>query len=207
MTPRIDLANYEQMYLTFDSAHDKTHMESVRNFALELANIHCPAKAELVWVAATLHDVGMSVDRKKHEIHGYELVGNDQTIKAAYTQKEVEEILEAIREHRASSGKPKGMVAKIVSDADKAADDTHSAFQRSYDWGMKHFPQINHQGQLLRSALQLFIKFGANGTGSKLFFDESKKRHDATYTPIFLALATDDLKAMDGFLSPVANRL
>ena len=188
------------MYETFDNGHDKKHLEEVRNFAVELGNKYCPDKLELIFVAATLHDVGLSVQREGHELHSYNIVKEDKNFKEAYSKEEQEEILEALKEHRASTGNPEGIVAKIVSDSDKVSNGTNRAFQRAYEWGKKHYPEVNHEGQLLRAAQHLFIKFGPNGTGTRLYFDESKQKQDETYKPIFEALSQDNLSKMEDFL-------
>lgn len=200
MKTRIDLTPYENMYEAFDKGHDSRHLKEVRSFAIELGKKCAPDKLELIYVAATMHDVGLSVERENHELHGYELVEKSSDFRDSYSQNERNEILEAIKEHRASSGNPQGIVAKIVSDADKVSDGTKRAFQRAYDWGVKHFPQVNHYGQLLRAAQHLYIKFGPNGTGRRLYFNESELRHSDTYKPIFEALDNDDIQALEKLL-------
>lgn len=200
MTTKLDLTPYESLYDSFDKGHDRRHLEEVRQFAIELGKKYAPNKLELIYIAATLHDVGLSVERDNHEQHGFELMANDEALRKAYSQEERSEILEAIKEHRASSGTPQGMVAKIVSDADKVSDGTNRAFQRAYDWGVKHFPQVNHYGQLLRAAQHLYIKFGPHGPGRRLYFNESMLRQDATYKPIFEALNNDDIQTLEKFL-------
>jgi HD superfamily phosphodiesterase len=198
----MDLTKYEKMYDTFDGGHDKRHLEEVRNFSIELGKLYCSDKLEQIYVAATLHDVGLSIERENHEHHSLNIIKDDQNFKKAYTIEEQEEILEAIKEHRASSGSPKGIVARIVSDADKiAAGGTNRAFSRAYEWGVKRFPEINHPGQLLRAAQHLYIKFGPNGTGTRLYFEESKVRLDTVFKPIFETLAQEDLKKMESFLT------
>jgi len=200
MKARIELDKYKETYDTFDSGHGWGHIETVRNFALELAKKYCPEKQELVWVAATLHDIGISVSREEHEIHGANIVSQNEDILSVYTKEEVREIVHAIKEHRASTGNPQTIVAKIVSDADKASDDTRSSFQRAYYWGEKNIPEINHEGLLIRAAYHLHEKFGENGTGRRLYFKESEERMADTYKPIFEALEVYDLKKLESFL-------
>lgn len=200
MKTKTDLSKYEKMYDSFDKGHDRKHLEEVRDFALVLGQKYAPDKLELIYVSATLHDIGLSVERDTHELHGYELVQNNEELKKVYSVQEVAEILEAVKEHRASNGRPNGVIAKIVSDADKVAAGTNRVFRRAYEWGSRHFPQVNHHGQLLRAAQHLYIKFGPNGTGTRLYFEESKKRLDDTFKPIFDAVEKNDLKSMESFL-------
>ncbi len=200
MKTRIDLSKYESLYDTFDGGHDRKHLEEVRNFAVELAKKYCPDKIEVVYVAATLHDIGISISREDHEMHGYELVLQEGNLKKAYSKDEYEEILEAVKEHRASTGKPNSVVAKIVSDADKISDNTCRAITRAYLWGKKNLPTVNHDGQLLRAAHHLKEKFGPNGTGTRLYFEESNAKLQGIYKPIFDALAEYRIDKLNSLL-------
>lgn len=201
MKTRIDLSPYEKMYESFDKGHDSKHLIEVRDFAIKLGKKYCPDKLEIIYIAATLHDIGLSMGREGHELNGYKIIKKDKAIKSAYSKEEFKEILDAIKEHRASSGNPQTLVGKIVSDADKISGSTNRAFQRAYEWGKKHFPTINHDGQLLRAAQHLYIKFGPNGTGSRVYFKESRERQERTYKPIFEALEKDDLNKLNTFLA------
>lgn len=200
MKPRIELTKYESLYDDFDKGHDRTHLEEVRAYALELARKYCKDKLELVYVAATLHDIGLSVSREDHEKHGYEMILKDSALKEAYNEEEYDEILEAVREHRASSGDPRSTVAKIISDADKVSNSTGRTMVRAYEWGMKNLPSLNHDGQLIRAAYHLKEKFGPNGTGTRLYFEESRRKLDVTYKPIIKALDVYDLDELNSIL-------
>lgn len=200
MVTKFDLTKYEKLYQDFDSGHDIRHCEEVRNFAVELGKKYAPDKLELIYVAATLHDIGLSVTREDHEQHGFEILKKDPDLQKVYTKEEFDQILEAVREHRASSGNPQGIVAKIVSDADKVSDGTNRAFQRAYNWGVANMPELSHQEQLLRAAQHLRLKFGPDGTGTRVYFEESHKKQDETYKPIFAALEKSDLAKMESFL-------
>ena len=206
MKPRIDLTKYESLYDTFDGGHDRRHLKEVRNFALELAKKYCPDKMEIVYVAATLHDIGISVSREDHELHGYEIILKDNEIKEKYSKEECKEILEAVKEHRASTGKPISTVAKIVSDADKISDSTGRAIARAYEWGLKNIPSLNHEGQLLRVAYHLKEKFGSNGTGTRLYFEESRNKLNKIYQPIFEALSSYNLEKLNQILEEGRNK-
>lgn len=200
MKTRVDLKQYEVMYENFDGGHDMKHLKEVRDFAMKLGKLYAPEKLELIWVAATLHDIGLSVERENHEIHGAEIFENDENFRNTYSKEEFEEIVEAIREHRASSGNPVGVVSKIVSDSDKVSSGTNRSFQRAYEWGRKHMSELDHNSQMLRAATHLQEKFGLGGTGTRLYFEESKSKQDKTYAPIFEALKDNDLVKMEEFL-------
>lgn len=203
MKTKISLKKYEDLYDAFDGGHDRKHLEEVRSFAIKLAKNYAPNQLEIVYVAATLHDVGISISRGNHELHGYKMISRDNEIKNAYSKEEFAEILEAIKEHRASSGNPKSVVAKIISDADKCSFDGARGMERAYKWGCENLPTLNHDGQLLRAAYHLRLKFGDNGIGTRLYFEESKQQQSKAYIPVFKALETYDLKALNELLESV----
>lgn len=200
MKTTIDLKRYEVLYDSFDPGHNRKHLNEVRGFAVQLAKNYCSEKIEVVYVAATLHDIGLCVAREGHEIFGYEMIRKDKEIKEAYSDTEFNEILEAIKEHRASTGKPKSLVAKIVSDADKVSDGTKRAFKRAYDYGVVNYPNLNHIEQMQRAAGHLYEKFSPGGKGTRVYFEESSNKLENTYKLIFKAHLDNDLKLMESFL-------
>lgn len=197
MNTKYPLAKYEEMYKTFDAGHNEVHMESVRNFAVELAKKHCPEKVEIAYVAATLHDIGLSVAREGHETEGYNIILKDELLKETYGEEDYQDILEAVKEHRASSGNPQGVLAKIVSDADKVSDTAESALKRAYKYGVQNYPELNHEQQLERSGSHLTEKFGPNGTGTRVYFEESRLRLKETYDPIINAYQKRDFQKLE----------
>jgi uncharacterized protein len=176
MKTKTDLTKYESMYDTFDKGHDRGHMEGVRDFAVKLAKKYIPNKLEVVYVAATLHDVGLSFGRRTdHEKNGYTMIKNDKNIKNSYSKEDFELILDAIREHRASTGKPKSIVAKIVSDSDRAYSSINIHLKRSYAYNSEKHPELSHNEVLDKVIEYMVGKFDENGTGTRLYFEESNK--------------------------------
>lgn len=200
MQTKYNLTKYEEMYKTFDKGHNQTHMNLVRNFAVKLAKIYTPDKIEIAYVSATLHDIGLSIARGEHEQHGYKLIKKDKEIEKTYGEQDFKLILEGIKEHRASSGEPQSIVAKIVSDSDKVSDTTENAFTRAYEYGLVIEPDFTHEQQLLRSAKHLTEKFTKNGTGTRVYFKESKIRLAETYEPIAKAYEKKDIQTLESFL-------
>jgi len=139
MKTRINLKKYENLYDSFDSGHNKIHLKEVRENAIDLGEKYAPNKLEIVYVAATLHDIGISISREDHEKHGYEIVKKDIEIKKVYSKEDFDFILEAIREHRASTGNPKSIIAKIIADADRTPHSTGRSLKRSYDYNRENF--------------------------------------------------------------------
>jgi uncharacterized protein len=201
MQTKYPLSKYEEMYKGFDAGHNQKHMESVRTFAVKLAEKYCPEKIEIAYVAATLHDIGLSVSREGHELEGYKILKEDEELKEIYGEEDFKEILEAVKEHRASTGNPQTTISKIVSDADKVSDTTESSFQRAYDYGLEKYPELNHEEQIIRAAEHLSEKFGGNGTGTRVYFEESRLRLEEIFKPIIEANINKDYQELEKLLN------
>lgn len=201
MNTRIDLEKYEAMYDAFDGGHGRSHIERVRNLAVKLATIYAPDKVELAYVAATLHDIGLAQGRDNHEINGAAYLLKEQPLIEAFSSDELNEIAEAVREHRASSGNPQSILAKIISDADKVSDSTPEAMQRAYEFGKAHFPNLTDEQQIMRAAEHLKEKFGPEGTGSRMYFPESKAELENVYGPIFRAVDAKDFPFLQSLIT------
>lgn len=201
MQAPIDLKRFEDLYEQFDDGHGQAHITSVRNFALELGKKYLSEKLKLIYIAATLHDIGLVEGREGHEGRGAQMILDDQQLKQDLTQHELEEIAEAVREHRASSGNPSSILAKIISDADKVSDTTQEAMVRAVKYGYKHYQELDHEGQIWRAAKHLKEKFGENGTGSRVYFPESTERLKQTFSPIISALDANDFATLKSLVT------
>lgn len=109
-----------------DPAHGQAHVAQVIRMAQELAK-NTRLNPDHVVAAATLHDIAREWE-KQEEAAGREA---DHAIQGAamaekylkpFSPRVRKQIQHAIREHRASTGKPRGLLAKIISDADKLPD-------------------------------------------------------------------------------------
>ena len=202
MQTKTNLSKYEKMYDTFDPAHDKKHMEGVRKFAIKLAKRYCPDKLEIIYVAATLHDIGLSSEpREDHEENGYLIIKNDNDIKKNYSKEDFNLILEAVKEHRASTGNPKSMVAKIISDADRAYSDFTTHVRRSFEYNSYKYPELTHNQVLDKTAEYIFPKFKENGSGKRLYFEESERHMSKIEKELLKACKKKDYKKMDKILN------
>jgi HD superfamily phosphodiesterase len=201
MKTEFDLKKYEDMYKTFDVGHNQKHMKNVRHFAVKLAKIYAPKDLEIIYIAATLHDIGLSVSRDLHEDHGYNIIKADRDLEKIYGTEKFELILEAIKEHRASNGNPQSIVAKIVSDADNVSNTSHGALKRAYDYGVEKYPELSHEDQLLESAKHLTERFTNNGKGTRVYFRESKQRLEDTFDPIAKAYNNRDIEKLNRILT------
>lgn len=183
----VNWQRFEEMYDQFDSGHNREHMRKVRNGSISLASKYLPNKLGLAYAAATLHDIGLSVSRENHEEDGAELVLNDEELKNRIPAKELEEIADAIREHRASTGNPQTILAKIISDADRSCDSKGEPLIRAYHYGLKHFPDLSDDEQVLRAADHMVEKFSPGRFGRRTYFPETDVKMEETYGPIIEA--------------------
>ena len=180
----IDISDYEQRYQTFDPGHDLRHMQSVQQNAEELAQVHAPDQRDLAILAAKLHDVGLNRGRERHEQQGADDVAADERFKVLGDEQH-QLLVEAIREHRASRGKPQSMLAKIVSDADRGAAGTSAGeLNRAYSYGQTHMPELSDDEQLQRSLSHLKDKFSVGAPGRRTYFPETAARLGEVYDPL-----------------------
>ena len=182
----INLKKYEDLYDNFDGGHDKRHLKMVRKIAVKLAKKYFPDKIDLVYAAATLHDIGLSIDRENHEVEGAELIKKDKHLKE-YFGDEFELIVNAVREHRASTGNPKTILAKIISDADRGSNSSKESFRRAFEYGLKNYPDLNSLEQIKRAAKHQAEKFAKGSYGRRVYFEETDKRLCRVYDPIINA--------------------
>ncbi len=201
MKLRIDLSKYESMYDSFDNGHNRDHMEGVRRFALKLSQKYCPDKQEIVYVSSTLHDIGLSVSREEHEKHGYKIIKKDRDIKKAYSRDDFDLILEGIREHRASTGKPKSDVAKIIKDSDKAYADMYTNFRRACEYNRNKDKKAQQKEVLRRAASYIKNTFGEGGSATDVYFQESRKQIIGCYKPIIEAYDNNNYEKLEKILN------
>lgn len=192
----LDLSRYEKMYENFDAGHNKYHCIAVRKMSVSLAKKYAPDQIKLAYIAATLHDIGLSVDRENHEIHGEEIIKKDDYLKSKLSRKDFKEICHAVREHRASVGKPQTILAKIISDADRMGGycSSKKIFLRSYSYELQKNPDSDPDQRIIQAAKYLANKFSKNSYGSRVYFEETQKRLNKYYGPIVNAYKKGNLE-------------
>lgn len=203
----LDLSRYEKMYQNFDGGHDIKHCFAVRDMAVLLAQKYLPDKVELAYIAATLHDIGLSVDRENHEIEGEKLIRQDKYLLDNLSPNDLEEICHAVKEHRASTGNPQTILAKIISDADRGGgtDSSAEAFLRSYYYGLKNYLNISDEEQIIRAAEHQSQKFAPGSYGRRTYFPETESRLSQIYDPIIKAYKNQDLKYLKSLVHPLVK--
>ena len=201
-TDHADLADLDKLYEKFDKAHGPEHQQAVREKARELAEVHAPSKAKLIDLAARLHDIGLSKGREHHEISGAEMVSDNPRFKSMPKRK-LRLLVNAIRQHRASTGKPRSVIGKIISDADRVAgSDTAGALRRAIDYGHRHFPGLEKKEQYRRALKILYKKYHPKGEGRRHYFPETGKRLANIFDPIVAMHREDDTEGVGKYLQP-----
>lgn len=192
----LDLKKYEKMYDSFDLGHKSDHYISVRKMAVNLAKKYAPDKVELAYIAATIHDIGISVNREDHELEGEKLIRQDIYLSSRLSKNDFDEICHAVREHRASNGKPKTILAKIISDADRGGccENSAVAFCRSYFYQLNKYPNHSEEELILESAKHQAEKFSPGSYGRRTYFSKTEKRLKKIYSPIIKAYNKKDFE-------------
>ncbi len=106
-------------YNKFDDAHNINHVNQVIENSLLIADKVNDINLNIVYVVAAYHDLGLSVDRKKHHCESVKIFDSDNYIKSFFENYEINLIKEAIHDHRASSDTARNIYSKIICDADK----------------------------------------------------------------------------------------
>lgn len=156
-----------------EKAHGIEHIQNVINRSLELSQNY-NVDLDIVYTIAAFHDIGHSVDAKKHEIISAEIFEKDETMKQFFTSPNRKIIKEAIEDHRASAKtKPRSIYGKIISSADRGIPNIEERIVRTYYYGKKHYPELNEKEQKKRIEKHLKNKFGTNGY-AKIYIKNEK---------------------------------
>jgi uncharacterized protein len=181
----LDLTHYKNLYDTFDKAHSRQHMDTVLNASKELAGKYAPNQIDLAALAAILHDVGISRGREQHEEFGGQIVSEDDKIRQAIGDKNFRILINAIKEHRASTGNPTSTVGKIVSDADRTSyTSPGSALARAIAFRDEYHPVMSRQDAILSALRHLSKKYAPEGPGRRTYYPETAKKLDEVFNPI-----------------------
>ena len=179
-----------------DPAHGYAHVEAVRHAARKLARTHAPGLLQIVDEAARLHDIGLVVNREHHEVIGAWIVFNDPAMRVKWGRN-LGVIVDAVLEHRASTGRPQSVVAKIVSDADRlGTPEGSNPLRRSMDYQIHHGKASTEEEALMLAAEHISKKYGPGGTGTRAYFPETATAITAARQPVIDALAAGDIERL-----------
>ena len=164
--------NIIPQYKGFDSAHQESHVNDVIQQALELAKSY-DINNEMIYAAAALHDIGLSIGRDSHHIESGRIIRNTPQLKEWFTDNEIETIAQAAEDHRASSkSEPRTIYGKIIAEADRHIEPI-IIIQRTIEFEQTHHPDIDKDNLFKKMVAHLNEKYGRNGY-LKLWIKESK---------------------------------
>lgn len=150
-------------YCSFDKAHQENHVRMVIEQSLKLAG-HTPSmNADMVYVIAAFHDLGLVNGRENHHRDSRRILEADEFVKAHFTPEQIRIMGEAVEDHRASnSQKPRSDYGLIVAEADRFIN-AETIIRRTIQYGLAHYPQLDRAGHYQRTIEHLHHKYGPNG--------------------------------------------
>lgn len=160
------------LYIHFDKAHQMEHVQNVIEESLKLAKFY-PVNINMVYAIAAFHDIGLCKGREHHHIVSGEMLRGNQQIYKWFDEEQIEIMVEAVEDHRASNKHaPRSVYGKIVAEADRLIS-PHSILLRTIQYGLSHYPRLNKEEQYLRFCEHLQEKY-AEGGYLKLWIPESE---------------------------------
>ena len=112
------IEEYVKSIMIENSVHNYDHINRVRNWALVIAHEEGYERPDLVEAAALLHDIGYTyVDEANHGQVGAEKAREYLQESSNFNEKEIDEIVHAIRHHSSNRG-GEGILLDIIRDAD-----------------------------------------------------------------------------------------
>ncbi len=157
-------ANIIPLYDSFDKGHDKNHIQAVIERSFKLCREFDDIDENIVYAAASYHDIGMMIERMGHAQHSKEFVLKDENLKNFFSKKEIEIIAQACADHSTTAGiEPKSIYGKILSDADKD-DNIDITLLRAWEYSLKHFPENTFEENVDNIYSQIVLRYGENGS-------------------------------------------
>ncbi len=166
-TIRTDIKNYVERgilprYDFFDAAHQRNHAEEVIARSLALAE-HYEVDKNMVYVIAAYHDTGLCEGRDTHHLVSGRIIREDKQLREWFSEEQIETMAQAAEDHRASSGhEPRSIYGKIVAEADRLIT-PEKVIRRTIQYGLDHYPELDHEGQYQRFRHHLMEKYSDTG--------------------------------------------
>ncbi|MCR4994536.1 MAG: HD domain-containing protein [Bacteroidales bacterium] len=149
-------------YDHFDKAHQRDHVLMVISQSLELAQ-HLDVCPDMVYAIAAYHDTGLCEGREHHHEVSARIIKADKQLRQWFSEEEIEVMAQAAEDHRASSSHaPRTIYGRIVAEADRFID-PETIVQRTIQYGLDHYPEMNRQAHFQRMMEHLHEKYGRNG--------------------------------------------
>lgn len=150
-------------YDGFDAGHGRDHVQTVMSQALSLAQHYPEVDTAVLLTAAAYHDLGLVNGREHHHTDSARIVREDERLSQWFTDEEINLIADAAEDHRASSGhEPRTTYGRIVAEADRIIDG-ETIVRRALQYGMKHEPGLDREGQYARLMEHMREKYDYGG--------------------------------------------
>lgn len=150
-------------YDGFDAGHGRDHVQTVISQALSLAQYYPDVDRCMLLVAAAYHDLGLAFGRELHHIHSARIVREDERLLQWFNEDEINTIADAAEDHRASSDhEPRTIYGRIVAEADRIIDG-ETIVRRALQYGLKHEPGLDREGQYRRLMEHMREKYDYGG--------------------------------------------
>ena len=150
-------------YDGFDAGHGRDHAQTVISQALNLAQYYPEVDRCMLLVAAAYHDLGLAFGRELHHIHSARIVREDERLRQWLNEDEINTIADAAEDHRASSDhEPRTIYGRIVAEADRIIDG-ETIVRRALQYGLKHEPGLDREGQYRRLMEHMREKYDYGG--------------------------------------------
>lgn len=150
-------------YDDFDAGHGRDHVHTVIEQALSLSQYYSEVDRRLLLVAAAYHDLGLAYGRDEHHIHSARIVREDERLRRWFNPDDIDTIADAAEDHRASSGhEPRTIYGRLVAEADRVIDG-ETIVRRALQYGMKHEPGLDREGQYRRLIEHMREKYDYGG--------------------------------------------
>ena len=166
------LPRYDQ----HDAAHRRDHVETVIGQSLaivrQLNQQGANLSEDMAYAIAAYHDTGLCEGHEHHHEVSARIIRADQELRRWFSDEQISIIADAAEDHRASSKQaPRTIYGRIVAEADRVIV-PETIIQRTIQYGLEHYPNLNREGHYERTVEHLREKYGDGGY-LRLWFPES----------------------------------
>ena len=150
-------------YDAFDAGHNRDHVHTVMSQVLNLAQYYPDVDSCILLTAAAYHDLGLVNGREHHHTDSARIVREDERLRQWFSEDEINTIADAAEDHRASSDhEPRTIYGRIVAEADRIID-SETIVRRALQYGLKHNPELDREGQYERLLDHMYEKYDYGG--------------------------------------------
>ncbi len=159
-------------YVAFDKAHNVDHATTVIAESAALAEYYPQLDREMVYLIAAFHDTGLVAGRERHHAVSGEILRSDPFVLANFSQEQIEIMVEAVEDHRASAkSEPRSLYGRVVAEADRVIS-TDVTLRRTVQYGLRENPAATREQHYERFCSHLRSKY-AEGGYIKLYIPQS----------------------------------